>query len=91
MLAKNHGREQEDHYYLRSNSQGMNDIMIKVMFSDGSLGMISPSRLVKLIKLNKIAAYQPFDVWVEVRRKGNSGNYRGPERRKTSIQTFKSC
>ncbi len=65
--------------------------MIKVMFADGSQGMISPSRLVKLMKLNKIVAYQPFDVWVEVRRKGNRGNYRGPERRKSTIQTFRSC
>ena len=64
--------------------------MIKVMFSDGSLGMIRASRLVKLMKLGKIAAYQPFDVWVEVRRKRKSDDYIGPERRRSNLPMAKN-
>ncbi len=54
--------------------------MIRVIFCDGSQGMVRGSRLGKMIRQGKIAAYMPFDLWVEVRRKGLTG-YDGPERR----------
>jgi len=61
------------------------------MFSNGSLGMIRASRFVELVKLGKIAAYQPFEDWVEIRRKKCSDNYSGPERRKSCLSTLKRC
>jgi hypothetical protein len=63
--------------------------MIKVMFSDGSQGMVKAARFVRLMKLGTIVAYRPFDAWIEVRRKGNDGVYFGPERRKPSLPSFK--
>ncbi len=54
--------------------------MIKVIFTNGTLGMVRDSRLGKLIRLGKVAAYKPFDLWVEVRRK-RATDYDGPERR----------
>ena len=44
-------------------------MLIKVIYADGSTGLLRTSRLARLIKLNRIAAYQAFDRWVEVRRK----------------------
>ena len=55
-------------------------MLIKVIFSDGSLGMVRASLLGKLISLGKIVAYQPFDEWVEMRRKRNS-DFKGADRR----------
>ncbi len=60
-------------------------MLIKVMYSDGSIGMLRTSRLVKLIKMNRIVAYQTFNGWIEVRRKQPSQNYEGPERRKYAL------
>lgn len=57
-------------------------MLIKVIYADGSSGMVRTSRLAKLVKLNRIAAYESFDRWVEVRRKQSDQTYRGPERRK---------
>jgi hypothetical protein len=59
-------------------------MLIKVIFSDGSLGMVRASRLVKFVKMGKIAAYQPFDDWVEIRRKRNTG-YKGSDRRVNAL------
>ncbi len=55
-------------------------MLIKVIFSDGSQGMVRSSRLVKLIGLGNVAAYKPFDEWIELRRKQKSV-YKGIERR----------
>ena len=57
-------------------------MLIKVIYADGSTGLLRTSRLAKLIKMHRIAAYQAFDRWVEVRRKQPNPNYQGPERRK---------
>ena len=57
-------------------------MLIKVIYSDGSNGMLRTSRLAKLVKMNRIAAYESFDGWVEVRRGQSNPNYQGPERRK---------
>lgn len=56
-------------------------MLIKVIYSDGSTGMLRTSRVVKLIKMNRIAAYLSFNGWVEVRRKQSKPDYQGPERR----------
>ncbi len=55
-------------------------MLIKVLFTDGSQGMIKTSRLVEFIRMGDIAAYKPFEDWIEVRRKENDG-YTGSERR----------
>ena len=65
-------------------------MLIKVIFSDGSNGMIRTSRLAKLVKMNRIAAYQSFEGWVEVRRKQSNPNYQGQERRKHSLKQANS-
>jgi hypothetical protein len=57
-------------------------MLIKVIYSDGSTGLLRTSRLAKLVKRNRIAAYQSFEGWVEVRRKHSNPNFQGPERRK---------
>jgi hypothetical protein len=57
-------------------------MLIKVIFSDGSLGMVKSAQLVALVKVGKIVAYKPFEDWVEVRRTQCNGKYQGPERRK---------
>jgi hypothetical protein len=57
-------------------------MLIKVIYADGSSGMLRTSRLSKLISKNRIAAYEVFDRWIEVRRKQSHSGYPGPERRK---------
>jgi hypothetical protein len=57
-------------------------MLIKVIYSDGSTGMLRTSRLAKLIKMDRVAAFQSFNGWVEVRRKQPNPKYQGPERRK---------
>jgi hypothetical protein len=64
-----------------SQQQGGSEIMIKVIYSNGSQGMVRDSNLGRLLRLGRIAAYQPFDTWVEVRRKQKNKDYLGPERR----------
>jgi hypothetical protein len=56
-------------------------MLIKVIYSDGFIGMLKITRLAKLVKMNRIAAYESFDGWVEVRRKLKNPDYQGPERR----------
>ncbi len=57
-------------------------MLIKVIYSDGSSGMIRTSRLAKLVKTKRIAAYEATNGWVELRRKQSTSNYQGAERRK---------
>jgi hypothetical protein len=54
--------------------------MIKVIYTDGRMGMARDSNLGKLIKLGKIAAYKPFDDWIEIRRK-RTVDFKGPDKR----------
>lgn len=65
-------------------------MLIKVLYSDGSTGLLRTSRLAKLLRMNRIAAYQSFGGWVEVRRKQSSPNYRGEERRKHGLNQVNS-
>jgi hypothetical protein len=56
----------------------------KVIYSDGSFGAVDVSRLHDLTEESKIAAYQVYHRWVEVRRRQVSDpNYQGQERRKS--------
>ena len=56
--------------------------MIKVIYSDGTLGMVRNINLNKLILSGRVVAYKPFDVWIETRRKRrNHHRYHGLERR----------
>ncbi len=56
-------------------------MLIKVMYPDGSSGMIRSSALGKLTKEGTIVAFKCTEGWVEVRRKHDPSDYRGPERR----------
>ncbi len=55
-------------------------MLTKVIYSDGSNGMIRTDRLAKLVKMNQIASYESFNGWVEVRRKSESA-FNGEDRR----------
>jgi len=44
-------------------------MLIKVIYPDGSIGLIKTAHFTKLVKMNLIAAYQSFEGWVEIRRK----------------------
>ena len=55
-------------------------MLIKVIFTDGSQGVIKTSRLVEFVKMGDIAAFKPFEKWVELRRKRNEG-FMGADRR----------
>ena len=43
-------------------------MLIKVIYSDGSTGVLRNSRLAKLLKLNRIASYRSPDGWVAVEK-----------------------
>ena len=56
----------------------------KVIYRDGSIGVVDASTVDKIRAEGEIAAYQVSHKWVEVRRKQVSDpNYQGPERRKS--------
>lgn len=56
-------------------------MLIKVIYPDGSSGMVRSSTLGKLTKEGAIVAFKCTEGWVEVRRKHDPADYRGPERR----------
>jgi len=60
-------------------------MLIKVIYSDGSTGLLRTSRLAKLLRMNRIAAYLSFEGWVEVRRNRSNPNYQGQERRRHGL------
>lgn len=56
----------------------------KVIYRDGSIGVVNVSKIFDLTEEGKIAAYQVYHRWVEVRRRQVSDpNFQGPERRKS--------
>jgi hypothetical protein len=60
---------------------------IKVIYMDNSAGVVKASSLEQLIITRRIVAFRRSEGWVKIGRdpvRGNSGNYNGPERRKTS-------
>ncbi len=68
----------------RRNHQGGTDLMIRVIYPDGSEGSVRESRLAKLISQGKVVAYQPVEDWVELRRK-ITDVYGGVERRVNTL------
>jgi hypothetical protein len=55
-------------------------MFIKVIYPDGTSGMVRASSIDRLIRTGKIIAYHCSDGWVELRRKQYL-RYKGPERR----------
>ncbi len=70
---------------LRRRNQDMaGGVPTKVIYSDGTLGQVDSSVIEELRTEGKIAAYQDFHTWIEVRRNLSSDqSYQGPERRKS--------
>ena len=64
-------------------SQEVQDMSLKVIYSDGTSGTINLSFLTDLIKSGNIVAFQCSGRWIETRRKQKIDTYKGPERRKT--------
>jgi hypothetical protein len=63
-------------------------MLTKVIYRDGKVGEVVSSTIEELRHEGKIAAYQVFHRWVEVRREQQSNpNYKGSETRKHPIQT----
>lgn len=54
--------------------------MIQVIFTNGKSGQIRDAHLGRVLGQGTVAAYKPFDVWVELRRR-SIASYQGPERR----------
>jgi hypothetical protein len=54
--------------------------MIQVIFTNGKFGEIRDTHLGRVLGQKTVAAFKPFDVWVEVRRR-SMASYQGPERR----------
>jgi len=55
-------------------------MLLKVIYPDGTPGIVQSPTVEELIKAEKIVAFHWAEEWVEVRRKRNS-DYKGPERR----------
>ena len=60
--------------------QGGLDMFMKVVYPDGTSGVVKSKEIEGLIKAGKIVAFHCSEGWVEARRKQNV-RYRGPERR----------
>jgi hypothetical protein len=65
---------------------GILDMFLKVIYPDGTSGMVKAIKLQGLMRLGEIIAYLCAEGWVEVRRKQKIG-YRGQERRVHSLGT----
>jgi hypothetical protein len=60
--------------------------MTKVIYRDGTIGIVNASAIDKLRNEGKLYAYNVYHGWVKVRRKHPSDqNYKGPERRVTAL------
>ena len=60
-------------------------IEVKVIYTDGTTDTVNASKIVELMKSNRIAAIQCAEGWLEIRRNqivGFTTDYNGPERRK---------
>jgi hypothetical protein len=57
---------------------------LKVIYPDGTPGMVRATTIGELIRTSKIIAYQCSEGWVELRRKKNMG-YKGGERRELRL------
>ncbi len=61
----------------------------KVIYPDGTSGMVNVSKIYGLINAGKIIAFHYSDGWLDVRRK-NKGAFNGVDRRKTDPDRFYS-
>jgi len=58
----------------------------KVIYRDGSIGIVGVLEIDDLAEEGKIAAYKIYHKWIEIRRKHvYDSNYKGPERRKSNF------
>ena len=62
-------------------------MQIKVIYPDGTSGMVRASTIDGLMKESKIIAFHCSEGWVEVRRKSKS-TYDGVDRRRTKPKSF---
>lgn len=60
-------------------------MFLKVIYRDGTAGVVKASTIDELMETGKIFAYHCSEGWVEVRRKQSNPNYQGPERRKYKL------
>jgi hypothetical protein len=61
-------------------------MLVKVKYTDGSTGTVSPVRLPGLLESGRIVGFQGNDGWVEVRREPteeDAESFHGPDRRKS--------
>jgi hypothetical protein len=61
-----------------------NVMLIKVIYTDNSAGVVTACSLEPLIKKGKIVAFRRSEGWAKVGRdlvRGSGGRYEGPERR----------
>jgi len=63
------------------------DMFLKVIYPDGTSGVVKSSTLHSLTRSAKIIAFCCPEGWVEVRRKSKS-EYRGIDRRETPVESF---
>ncbi len=56
-------------------------MLINVIYPDGTSGKVRASILNSLIKFGRIVAYKCSEGWIELRRKKDTSNYSGSERR----------
>ena len=62
-------------------------MFLKVIYPDGTSGMVKASTIEGLMKSEKIIAFHCSEGWVEVRRKSKSA-YLGADRRRTNPEMF---
>ena len=63
-------------------------MFLKVIYPDGTSGMVKSSTIDGLTKEGKIIAFHCSEGWVEVRRKRNVEEYKGMDRRKNKPEYF---
>ena len=63
-------------------------MFLKVIYPDGTSGMVKASIIEGLMKSGKIIAFHCSEGWVEVRRRRNVEEFNGIDRRKTKPESF---
>jgi hypothetical protein len=71
-------------FNLIAHQEGL-DMFLKVIYPDGTSGVVKSSTLEGLIKAGEIVAFHCSEGWVEARRKRNNANYTGLERRRSNM------
>ena len=63
-------------------------MLFKVIYPDGSSGMVKSQMLAGLMKSGGIIAFHCSAGWVEVRRRSEASTYKGIDRRRTKPENF---